>query len=203
MNLKDTYDKIAEDWHQDHRKDDWWIEGTNKFISFLKKGDLVLDVGCGGGTKSKYLIQKGLNVIGIDFSGKMIEIAKREVPNGTFIVKDLADVETLDYTFDGIFAQAVLLHIPKSKAKEAIQRMVDKLKKRGYLYIAVKARKPGGAEEEMCVEEDYGYRYERFFSFFSLEEIKQHMEESGFNIIYETSTHSSRTNWIQVIAQKK
>lgn len=203
MNLKDTYDRIAEDWHQDHQKDDWWIEGTNKFISFLKKGDLVLDVGCGGGTKSKYLIQKGLNVIGIDFSGKMIEIAKCEVPNGTFIVRDLANVETLDYMLDGIFMQAVLLHIPKAKAKEAIQKMANKLKKGGYLYVAVKAQKPGRADEEVSVEEDYGYRYERFFSFFSLEEIKKHMKESRLDIVYETLTHSGRTNWIQVIVQKK
>lgn len=202
MNLKDTYDRIAENWHQDHQKDDWWIEGTNKFISFLKKGDLVLDVGCGGGTKSRYLIQKGLNVIGIDFSGKMIEIAKREVSDGTFIVKDLADVETLEYMFDGIFTQAVLLHIPKAKAKEAIQKTANKLKKGGYLYVAVKAQKPGRAEEEISVEEDYGYRYERFFSFFSPEEIKKHMRESGLNVVYETVTLSGRTNWAQVIAQK-
>ena len=89
MNLKETYDKIAEDWHSDHKKDDWWIEGTDKFISYLSKGDLVLDVGCAGGIKSKYLMQKGLNVVGIDFSEKMIEIAKREFPNGEFLVKDL------------------------------------------------------------------------------------------------------------------
>lgn len=203
MDLKETYNKIAEDWHQDHQKDDWWIEGTNKFISFLKKGDTVLDVGCGGGTKSKYLIQKGLSVVGIDFSEKMIEIAKREVPDGTFIVKDLADVEILDYMLDGIFMQAVLLHIPKAKAKEAIQKMADKLKKGGYLYVAVKALKPNRAEEEVSVEEDYGYRYERFFSFFSLEEIKKHMRESGLNVVYETVTSSGRTNWAQIIAQKK
>lgn len=203
MNLKETYDKIAEDWHQDHKRDDWWIEGTDKFIFFLKKGGLVLDVGCAGGIKSKYLIEKGLNVVGIDFSGKMIEIAKREVLRGTFIVTDLADVETLDYMFDGIFMQAVLLHIPKAKAKEAIQKMMSRLKKGGYLYVAVKAQKPGRAEEEVSVEEDYGYRYERFFSFFSLEEIKNHMRESGLDIVYDTAAHSGRANWVQVIGQKK
>lgn len=41
------------------------------------------------------------------------------------------------------------------------------------------------------------------YDFFSLEEIKQHIEESGLNVVYETATHSGRTDWIQVIAQKK
>ena len=202
MNLKETYNKIANDWHSDHKKDDWWIGGTDKFISFLNKGDLVLDVGCAGGIKSKYLMQKGLNVVGIDFSEKMIEIARREIPNGEFLVKDMADSETLNYVFDAIFRQAVLLHIPKVNAKKITKNLAKKLKRGGYFYIAVKAKKPGRAEEEVSVEEDYGYRYERFFSFFTIEEIKEYMKESGFNVIYETINDSGRATWIQVIAQK-
>lgn len=203
MNLKETYNKIAEDWHSDHKKDDWWIKGTDKYISFLRKGDLILDVGCAGGIKSKYLLDRGMNVLGIDFSEKMIEIAKREIPNGVFIVKDLADIKTLDYMFDGIFMQAVLLHIPKIKAKEMIQIAITKLKQGGFFYIGVKSNTHGGADEQICTEEDYGYRYERFFSFFSLDEIRQYMNESGLEVVYETSTHSPRTNWIQVIGRKK
>ncbi|KKR46531.1 MAG: Methyltransferase type 11 [Parcubacteria group bacterium GW2011_GWA1_40_21] len=203
MNLKETYNKIAEDWHSDHKKDDWWIEGTDKFISFLNKDDLVLDVGCAGGIKSKYLIENGLNVVGMDFSEKMVEIAKCEVPNGEFLVKDMANADTLNYIFDAIFMQAVPLHIPKVNAKEIIKKLAKKLKRGGYFYIAVKAKKPGRAEEEVSVEEDYGYRYERFFSFFTLKEIKQYMKESGLDVIYETTTDSGRATWIQVIAQKK
>lgn len=203
MDLKQTYNKIAEDWHRDHKKDDWWIEGTDKFISFLDKDNLVLDVGCAGGIKSKYLIKNGMDVVGIDFSEKMIEISRREIPKGVFLVKDLADTDTLDYVFDAIFMQAVLLHIPKNNAKEIIKKLTEKLKRGGYFYVAVKAQKPGRAEEEVSVEEDYGYRYERFFSFFNLEEIKHYMEQSGLNVVSETTAHSGRTNWIQVIAQKK
>lgn len=82
--LKDTYNKIAEHWHQDHQSDDWWQKGTNKFISYLKDGASVLDVGCGGGTKSKYITSKWLNVLGIDFSENMINIASRDVPDAIF-----------------------------------------------------------------------------------------------------------------------
>ena len=65
--LKDTYNKIAYQWHEDHQNDDWWQAGTNVFISYLHNGQSVLDVGCGGGTKSKYLASKGLKVVGVDF----------------------------------------------------------------------------------------------------------------------------------------
>ena len=41
MDLKSTYNKIAENWDKDHKKDTWWISGTDKFISLLKPGSLV------------------------------------------------------------------------------------------------------------------------------------------------------------------
>ena len=89
MNLKATYDKIAENWNEGHAKDTWWIAGTDKFSSFLKSGDSVLDVGCAGGLKSKYLASKGFVVTGIDFSNKMIELAQKRMPAGQFFVRDI------------------------------------------------------------------------------------------------------------------
>ena len=58
MNLKETYNKIAEQWRRDHQSDDWWVLGTDKFISLLPNGATVLDVGCGAGTKSKHFSVK-------------------------------------------------------------------------------------------------------------------------------------------------
>ena len=87
-----------------------------------RKVDNVLDVGCGGGTKSKYLISRGLKVVGIDISENMINIAKTEVPEGKFIVMDLTEVGDLEDMFDGIFMQAVLLHIPKKDVPNILKR---------------------------------------------------------------------------------
>src|SRR3990172_5186854 len=158
MNLKETYNKIADNWSKDHKNDTWWIEGTDKFIAFLKRGDRVLDVGCGAGTKSKYLIAKGLDVTGIDFSEKMVEIASREVPRGKFLVLDMKDICALAEEYDGIFIQAVLLHIPKADVPGVLDCVNKKLKNGGYVYVAVKEKKAGGPEEEVLSEDDYGYK---------------------------------------------
>jgi cyclopropane fatty-acyl-phospholipid synthase-like methyltransferase len=66
----------------------------------LRKNSLVLDAGCGAGTKSKYLIKKGLKVVGMDLSEEMIKIAKEEVPLGQFITMDLDNIEKLPDSFD-------------------------------------------------------------------------------------------------------
>jgi SAM-dependent methyltransferase len=167
MFLKDTYNKIAEDWHKDHESDLWWMSGTDQFISFLKNGDLVLDIGCAGGRKSKYLIEHGLRVVGVDISEKFIEIAKKEVPEAEFHVLGLEDLDKLDPVFDDIFMQAVLLHIPKKEVEKNFKKVITKLKAGGYLYVAVKEKYPNGPEEEIKDENDYGYSYQRFFSYFT------------------------------------
>jgi SAM-dependent methyltransferase len=203
MNLRDTYNKIAKDWHKDHQADDWWVEGTNKFTSFLKPGDLVLDVGCGGGTKSKYLLGKGLKIVGIDFSDELIKIAQREVPEAEFKVMNMYDAGNLDMKFDGLFAQASLLHIPKKDLPNILHILASKLKPHGFLYVAVKGALPGKPEEETKEENDYGYPYQRFFSYYSIDELIKHFEDLGLKIVYKDIKTMGKTDWLQIIGEKK
>lgn len=202
MNLKDTYNRIAEDWHKDHHDDTWWVEGTDAFISLLPKGASVLDVGCGTGNKSKYLESKGLSVMGIDFSEGMIAVATREVPTVPFVVMDIKDMSAMQQSFDGILAQAVLLHIPRAEMPPVINELKAKLKDDGLLYIAVKEKWPDGEEEGILKEEDNGYQYERFFSYFTLDEIRKYLSDASMSICYEDVARTGRTNWIQIVARK-
>lgn len=201
-NLKDTYNLIAEDWHRDHQKDDWWVEGTDKFVSFLSTGVRVLDVGCGSGVKAKYLSNKGVKVVGLDLSDKMIEIARREVSEAEFIVGDMAQLANVEGEFDGIFMQASLLHIPKAEAPKVLASLNAKLKKGGYFYVGVKALMPGAPEEEIEKENDYGYEYERFFSYYSLDELRGYFKDLDLEIVRELVASSGKRPWIQVIGRK-
>lgn len=202
MNLKDTYNRIADDWDKGHQADDWWVKGTNAFASLFKRGASVLDAGCGGGTKSRYLTDKGLRVTGVDFSEKLIAIARRKVPEADFRVLDLWGIESMGEAFDGVFAQAVLLHVPKAKVVEQLRRLSSVLRAGGYLYVAVKERKSGGPEEETKQENAYGYPFERFFSYFTMEELKGYLREVGLALYYESTSPFESMRWIQVIAQK-
>ncbi|MEK7068390.1 MAG: class I SAM-dependent methyltransferase, partial [Patescibacteria group bacterium] len=109
--LEATYDKIAEDWSKDHNGDSWWVEGTEHLVSLLPHGASILDVGCGTGHKTKYFFEKGLAVVGADFSEGMLAVAKREVPGARFMKLDLYDIDQAPDRYDCVFAQAVFLHI--------------------------------------------------------------------------------------------
>jgi len=202
MDLKETYNQIAEDWNQDHLKDDWFLVGINKYLSLFKPGALLLDIGCAGGLKVDYMIKRGFKVVGVDFSEKMIEIAKRDVPEGEFYTLGLEDVDQLKGEFDGISLMAVLLHVPKQDVPKRLIKIVEKLKKGGYLYISVKEIRAGNAAEEIKTENDYGYDYQRFFSYFTTEEVEKYMKDLGLEIVFSDVSLSGKTNWIQVIGKK-
>jgi SAM-dependent methyltransferase len=204
MNLKETYNRIASDWHHDHSHDDWWVEGTDIFINKLPSNALVLDVGCGSGTKSKYLIAHGIKVMGIDISDKLLEIAKHEVPGGEFKEFSMYDLDKIQKTFDGVFAQASLLHIPKKKAGEVVNKMAQRLTPGGFLYIAVKEVRSDKSEEGIEKENGYGYEYERFFSYFTMSELEQYLTDAGLQVVVNlrNPNPSGKTVWLQIIGQK-
>ena len=203
MEIREAYNLIAEDWHRDHSSDDWWVEGTDFFIQQLPEGSRVLDVGCGSGVKSEYLIAHGLRVIGIDVSDKLLEIAKREAPEGDFRVLSMTDLDSMLETFDGIFAQASLLHIPKKDAAEVVRKMTKRLAPGGFLYIAVKEVLEGNPEEEIVKEHDYGYDYERFFSYFTMAELNRFLADAGLQVVKElrNPSPSGKTVWLQIIGK--
>lgn len=203
MDLKETYNRIAEDWANDHHDDSWWHEGAEHFLSLLPKGASILDLGCGAGVKSRYMADKGFNVTGTDFSEKMIGLAKQKSPKINFEVLDIYDIGSYTKTFDAIFAQAVLLHIPKKRIEEVLKNLSDKLHPGGLLYITVKAVRDDGIEEKINVDNDYGYEYKRFFSYFSLDELRKHLTDVGMKVVWDkTNTPAGRAIWLQIIGKK-
>ncbi len=204
MDLKETYNRIAEDWHQDHLSDDWWRKGTDDFITMLTPGARVLDVGCGSGVKSKYLIDHGFRVVGIDISEKLLEIARREAPEGEFKVLSMNELDSMTEMFDGVFAQASLLHIPKKDAGDVVKKMAGRLVPGGLLCINVKEMIEGKPEEGVLREDGYGYAYERFFSYFTMVELERYLADAGLQIVSElrTPNKSGKTVWLQIIGKK-
>lgn len=202
-NLKNTYDEIAIEWSK-RRPTEWMQNSIDKFISLLKPGGSILDVGCGSGDKSLYMIQKGLKVTGVDFSEEMIKIAKKEVPDGDFFVIDIEQLDSLKERYDGIFARAVLLHFSKQQIPGILKKLINHLNFGGFLYVAVKEKREGEKDEEMVRENDYSVDINRFFSYFTTPELEKLLIDAGLKICFSevTTVKSGTRKWIQVIAQK-
>jgi trans-aconitate 2-methyltransferase len=72
-----------------------------------KKGERILDLGCGTGALTEQIAAAGAEVVGIDSSAEMIAQARRSFPQLHFEVAD-ARTFALEGKFDAVFSNAVL-----------------------------------------------------------------------------------------------
>ncbi len=61
----------------------------------------------------RFFQELGFKVTGVDFSAKMIELARKEACKAKFHLMDIEKLEFSKDTFDGAWASASFLHIPK------------------------------------------------------------------------------------------
>lgn len=125
------YDEIAEEYHSQrdrfsHKKE------LKEFISLLPDNARVLDAGCGAGVPiAKTLSDNGVDVTGIDVSQKMLELAKRNVPEGDFRKMDMVELDFSDESFDGIIAVYSIIHVPKERHERMLNGFYRVLRKGG------------------------------------------------------------------------
>ena len=132
----------------------------------------------------------------------MLAIARREVPGATFEVMDMRDAAALGQRFDAAFAQASLVHIPKKAAAAVLASLAATVRPGGLVYVAVKETKPDEPDEEERVELEYGYTIRRFFSYYTLEELRGLFRQANLHDVYHSVTPSGSTRWLQIIGRK-
>lgn len=71
------WDKIADKYSRDSVTSRFHPEQEKILLAELEENSSVLDVGCSIGCHVMFLAEKGFNVVGVDYSRKMIEIAKK------------------------------------------------------------------------------------------------------------------------------
>jgi len=110
---KQDYNEIAQEFSATRYQ--IWEETKFLFNDYVMPGDKVLDLGCGNGRFFEFLKDKDIHYIGVDFSEKLVEIAKEKYPKVKFQVADALNLPFPNNYFDKIYSIAVLHHIPSEK----------------------------------------------------------------------------------------
>lgn len=99
-------------------------------------GGAILDIGCGPGWTSLLLARAGYDVVGVDISERMIEIARERTLDNTaaeFLVGDMEDLDLGRYEFDGVLFFDCLHHCPAYA--EALKRAYAHLRPGGHILL--------------------------------------------------------------------
>jgi SAM-dependent methyltransferase len=170
-------------------------EVYERFLKELAPGAHILDAGCGSGRDTKVFLARGYRVTAIEASTELARLATAFThhPCEILFFQDMVFQDE----FDGIWACASLLHIPKSDVEDVVARFVRALKSGGISYISLKE---GDGER---VAEDG-----RFFSDYTAESFRKVVAQ--FRQLYElefwktedVGSHAHRQPWLNFLIRK-
>lgn len=128
-----SYDKISK-WYDEHRSRDLfektWLDVT---ISYLTSGAKILDLGCGMGEPiSRYFIEKGFCLTGVDGSKKLLDLAIQRFPQANFICADMREIK-LNQKFDLIITWHSFFHLTQDNQRLMFRTFSDHLNIDGIL----------------------------------------------------------------------
>ena len=164
----------------------------NHFVSLLSANASVLDIACGSGRDAKIFSEKGFSVTGVDLSEEMLQIAVTNCPLVKFRLMDMRQLDFDSQYFDGVWACAALLHLPKKEIPAVISEVSRVLRMGGIFYIGVKE----GDGERFVKDNRYEGDITKFYSYFKSGELEEILQEKGFDIL-ESSGITRKENYLK------
>ncbi|KAE8365912.1 S-adenosyl-L-methionine-dependent methyltransferase [Aspergillus caelatus] len=129
------FDDIAKTYEATFAHDPSLHQVIDQALDLLEPNSRVLDVGCGTGKPVSYrLAEAGHDVIGIDISQNMIDIASRQV-KGAFTKVDMTKYQPAT-KFHCIFAIFSLFNISRSQIHSMVSKFFEWLEPGGRLVLA-------------------------------------------------------------------
>ncbi|MFF6832505.1 class I SAM-dependent methyltransferase [Streptomyces sp. NPDC012438] len=108
-----------------------------RLLGRLAPGSRVLDVGSGTGRPTaETLADAGHEVLGVDVSPVMVELASRQVPAASFRCADVRDFPLDDASFDAVCVYFSLLQLDRREQTETVRRLARALRPGGHLVLA-------------------------------------------------------------------
>ena len=172
-----------------------FTEVQDKFLEKLNPDAYILDFGCGAGRDTKYFLSRGYQVDAVDGSEQLCRIASEYT--GIKVRQKLFQELDEKEKYDGIWACASILHLPKKQLREVLENMYAALKSEGWIYTSFK------------YGEFEGERNGRYFTDFTTDTFKDFIHDMhGLKIEEQWITGDVRPGrgeekWLNLLLQKK
>jgi SAM-dependent methyltransferase len=162
-----------------------------------KASGKILDLGCGPGRDLVAFQSMGHKVTGLDATPAFVEMAKQAAGCPVWEQRFL-NLDLPSNNFDGIFANASLIHVPSADMLRVLQNLYDALCDRGVLVMSMVR-----GNQEGFSERPTGYRY---VSGWEYETLAPRLLEAKFQILRHyyrpTGVAIENQSWLVIVAQK-
>lgn len=177
----ETWNKVASLYEDKFMELDLYNDSYDLFCNTIpKKGAKILEIGCGPGNITKYLLAKrpDFDLFGIDVAPNMIALAQKNNPNAQFAVMDCRAIEKIQSKYDGIVCGFCLPYLSDADCKKCIADCGVILEENGLIYISFVEGDPNQSNYQMGSSGD-----RMFFYYYELEDLKTRLIENNFTEI--------------------
>ncbi len=189
--------------HYENRAESFW-QGTrdhdvsqniSTFLEALPKNKSldILDFGCGPGRDLHTFKSLGHKPVGLDGSQSFCRMAK-EHSGCPVLHQQFLNLELEEDSFDGIFANASLFHIPSQELTRVLKQLHRALRTDGILFSS----NPRGNAE--------GWQGERYGHYMEIELSESYLEKSGFKVLHHYYRPEGKPReqqpWLAIVSQK-
>jgi cyclopropane fatty-acyl-phospholipid synthase-like methyltransferase len=129
--------------------------------SISKENPKLLELGCGPGNITKYLLAKrpDFNILGIDISENMLELAKKNNPKAKFAEMDIRQIDGLNTRFDGLICGFCVPYLSKKDVEKLIRDAHKLLNEDGLIYLSFVEGDPENSGFQTGSNGDRSYFY--------------------------------------------
>jgi SAM-dependent methyltransferase len=188
---RENFEKYASKTHSFATRE--FTEWMDMFLSSLPANPRVFELGSATGRDARYFRLKGAKVTCTDVVPEVVStLSKEGFESSLFDFRDEPNPEWLG-RFDGVFANAVLLHAPPEVFAVALKNIKKILDDNGVLAFSVKT---GDGEEISLVKMDAP----RYFKYYAQNELELILSKLGYKILEIRTAGDGK--WLQVIAKK-
>jgi len=133
------FDEFAEEYAQRFMNVESYSDSIDRFCNLIViNRPKILELGCGPGNITRLLKHRfpESDITAIDLAPKMIEIARKQLPEVNFRLMDVRYISTLQEKFDAVMCSFCLPFLSKDDAAKVIVDCSKKLNSGGVLYIS-------------------------------------------------------------------
>ncbi len=131
----------------------------------------ILDCGCGPGRDLITFKKLGHHPIGLDGSAAFCEMAQH-VSGCPVLHQSFLNLNLAPASFDGIFANASLFHVPSQELAGVLAKLHAALREGGILFTS----NPRGSEE--------GWQGDRYGNYMEFEQSQTVLQQAGFEVLH-------------------
>jgi SAM-dependent methyltransferase len=195
-----AYDEYATQYaHQTREMPEAVAAAVARFAALLAPAGRVLEIGSGGGRDAQALEAHGLRVRRTDITPAFVDLLRESGVDAEVLDPlrdDLSDPAAPGAPFDGVWANASLLHVDRDDLASVLHRLAGATRPGGVLFATLKE----GDAESWSVHGQV--TAPRFFTYWREDRLREVLAGAGWSVEHVGHSQGPGDDWLEVLATR-